>query len=83
MPNYEFHCSSCGEIFDRIVTYGDRDQKTECPACQKVQGKRQVSAARVSYKGAKSDLARAGSGWNDVLKKVKGGSAQKNTIRTR
>lgn len=83
MPNYEFHCSSCGEVFDRIVPYDDRDHKAECPACQKVQGTRQISAASVSYKGAKSDLTRAGSGWNDMLKKIKGGSGKKNTIRTR
>jgi hypothetical protein len=31
---------------------------------------------------SKTPLRRAGAGWNDVLKKIKKGSAKKNTIKT-
>jgi hypothetical protein len=31
---------------------------------------------------SKTPLRRAGSGWNDVLKKIKKGSARSNTIKT-
>jgi len=83
MPNYEFHCESCGEKFDHIVQFEERDDPVECPKCGNVKGKRQISAPSMSYAGAKSNLTRAGSGWNDMLKRVKKGSGRRNTIKTR
>lgn len=83
MPNYEFSCECCKEAFDLIVPYDKRDELVECPKCGKVKGRRQLSAPAVSYAGAKTNLSRAGSGWNDMLKRIKKGSARRNTIRTK
>jgi putative FmdB family regulatory protein len=83
MPNYGFTCGSCGEEFDQIVPYEKRDDLLECPKCGKTKGKRQISVPAMSYAGAKSDLTRAGAGWNDMLKKIKSGSGRRNTIKTK
>jgi len=43
------------------------------------------SAPRISYDGAQTILQRAGSGWNDVLKKIQKGSGRgaRKTMETR
>jgi len=83
MPNYDFTCSACGHEFEKNVPLDDRDKSVECPSCGKKKSTRGVSAVKLSYLGVKSNLTRAGSGWNDVLNKVKKGSGRSNTIRTR
>lgn len=32
MPIYEYECSSCGKLFERI-TFSKEDGKIACPAC--------------------------------------------------
>jgi len=83
MPNYDFICQSCGHEFEQIVPFEDRDSPLKCPSCGKKKVSRGVSAVKMSYSSLKSNVSRAGSGWNDVLKKVKKGSGRSNTIRTR
>ena len=83
MPNYDFNCQSCGHEFEQIVPSDKRDDPIECPSCGKKKVVRGVSAVKMSYSSLKSNLTRSGSGWNDVLNKVKKGSGKDNSIRTR
>ena len=55
-----------------------------CPHCSAVDSvKREMTAAGISYEGGKTILQRAGSGWNDVLNKVKKASGRQAKIETR
>jgi putative FmdB family regulatory protein len=83
MPNYDFNCPDCEHEFTENVPIANRDDARACPSCGKSNVKRRVSAVRVSYSGFKENVTRAGSGWNDVLNKVKKASGRKNTIKTR
>ncbi len=33
MPIYEFHCRSCGAVFEAIRPVGDRGESLHCPEC--------------------------------------------------
>lgn len=70
---YNYHCDACGKNFDKGFSIADRDKPTTkpCPACHK-KGKvtRVFQSPAVSYEGPKSDIRKAGSGWNDVLKRI-------------
>lgn len=85
--NYDYHCSDCDTRWEQSVRLVDRDLPTQspCPHCG-AEGKvvRCLSAPSVSYDGGGvvSVVRRAGSGWNDVLNKVKKQSGRKNTIET-
>lgn len=56
---------------------------TSCAATDTI--KRIVSSPAISYAGAQTVLQRAGSGWNDVLKKIQKGSGRyaKKNMETR
>lgn len=85
--NYDYHCGDCDTRWEQSVRLADRDLPTQspCPHCG-AEGKvvRCLSAPSVSYDGGGvvSVVRRAGSGWNDVLNKVKKQSGRKNTIET-
>ena len=70
---YNYHCDACGKNFDKGFSIADRDKPTTkpCPACHK-KGKvtRVFQSPAVSYEGPKSDIRKAGSEWNDVLKRI-------------
>lgn len=83
MPNYDFVCESCEHEFTENVPIANRDDTRACPACGKDGVKRGVTAVKVSYSGFKENVTRAGSGWNDVLNKVKKTSGRRNSIKTR
>lgn len=83
MPNYDFHCPDCNHEFEELVALADREKPRKCPKCGKKKVTRKVTAVKVNYGGFKDPLTRAGSGWNDLLTKVKKGSGRVNTIRTR
>lgn len=83
MPNYDYSCDSCGHEFTELVPIAERDDAQRCPKCETLGSKRKVSAVQLSYSGFKSNLARAGTNWNDVLKKVKSTSGRRNSIHTR
>lgn len=59
-----------------------RDEAVQepCPECNGEIYRTLETGGLVS--DSKTPLRRAGSGWNDVLKKIKKGSGQKNTIKT-
>lgn len=84
---YTYCCGECNTQWEDRYSINDRDIPTqnECPHC-KFNGnvKRIIDfAPRISYSGAKTVLQRAGSGWNDVLTKIKKGSGKKAKIETR
>ena len=33
MPIYEFQCTACGERFEILSSFADRDEKAVCPEC--------------------------------------------------
>ena len=33
MPIYEFQCAACGERFEILSSFEDRDEKAACPSC--------------------------------------------------
>jgi putative FmdB family regulatory protein len=35
MPMYDWKCTECGHVFEKIVSKPDPDQSTECPKCGK------------------------------------------------
>ena len=80
---YNYHCDACGKNFDKGFSIADRDKPTTkpCPACHK-KGKvtRVFQAPAVSYEGAISDIKRAGSGWNDVLKRIDKYAGKKSQV---
>ncbi|HUX85950.1 MAG TPA: zinc ribbon domain-containing protein [Chloroflexota bacterium] len=43
MPLYEYRCSTCGQVYEKLVRMGAADVPP-CPACGASEGKRLVSA---------------------------------------
>jgi putative FmdB family regulatory protein len=39
VPTYEFRCRACGEAFELVCPLGERERRSECPAC----GSREVA----------------------------------------
>lgn len=84
---YDYYCSECQEKWEERQFLNDRDLPLSlpCPKCKKTGGVERgfFTAAGMSYAGSKSNLARAGSGWNDLLTGIKKASARNTTIETR
>ena len=85
---YEYNCLACEYVWEANFPMNMRDEPCAkpCPSCQKEGDvKRALSAPPLNYNGGglKSNITRAGSGWNDVLTKIKKGSARSNTIITK
>jgi predicted nucleic acid-binding Zn ribbon protein len=84
---YTYRCESCNEQWEDRQLLNDRDLPTTQACCHcNSEGtvKRIIDfAPRISYDGAKTVLQRAGSGWNDVLTKVKKNSGRYSNIETR
>ncbi len=62
MPIYEFECTACAAVFDRLQKLSDPDP-SECPTCGKAQVKRRVTAPAFRL---------AGSGWYETDFKKEG-----------
>lgn len=77
MPFYEFKNLDTGEIEEHSMRIAELDQfKEDNPHLQ-----RHLSGSPgLTTDGSVSVMRRAGSEWQDVLKKVKKGSGQKNSI---
>lgn len=43
MPIYEYECSDCKTIFEKIRPFKSADQKVECERCQSVKTNRIIS----------------------------------------
>lgn len=84
---YTYQCSSCEQAWEDRQLICDRDVPTTepCPKCSSVGTVKRIIdfAPRISYDGAKTVLQRAGSGWNDVLNKIKKSSGRHTNIETR
>jgi putative FmdB family regulatory protein len=83
---YDYYCIECNERWEETQFMNDRDLPLTlpCPNCEKQECvKRGVVALAVSHQGGKTPLQRAGSGWNDVLNKIKKASGRKNSIETK
>jgi putative FmdB family regulatory protein len=80
---YNYHCKSCDHGFEKNIPIADRDKpiKEKCPLCGK-KGiiDRVFEAPRISYDGVVSDIKRAGSGWNDVLKRAAKYAGKKSQV---
>ncbi|MBS0486038.1 MAG: zinc ribbon domain-containing protein [Proteobacteria bacterium] len=62
MPIYEFECSACGNVFDRLQKLSDPDPDT-CPQCGKKKVHRRVTAPSFRL---------SGSGWYETDFKKEG-----------
>lgn len=85
MPYYNYKCKECNREFIEYHSIENRYKPCENPCpCD-------LKKENVIYKEFGSSftynmidpIKRAGSGWNDVLTKIKKGSGKNNTIRTR
>ena len=80
---YNYHCLRCGAHFEKNIVIADRDAplKKPCPSCKKKgQIERVFEAPSISYEGVVSDIKRAGSGWNDVLKRIDKYAGKKSAV---
>jgi putative FmdB family regulatory protein len=50
MPLYEYHCSECGQPFEKMVRFSEVDLSPECPHCHSRETYKQIStiAARIT-----------------------------------
>lgn len=69
MPIYEFECTSCGTVFERLQKLSDADP-TQCPECQQNTIKRRLTAPAFRL---------AGSGWYETDFK-KEGDTKRNLV---
>ncbi len=51
MPIYEYSCQACGHTLEAIQKFNDPALR-ECPACHKLELKKQISAAGFHLKGS-------------------------------
>jgi len=83
---YSYNCKSCAAVWDLRLPLDSRDAPCadSCPHCKCVDCvMRTIAAPALSYAGGMTVLQRAGSGWNDVLNKVKKSSGRQSKIETR
>lgn len=84
--NYDYVCDCCEASWEKNIPMSDRDIPTEspCPYCGIKAVRRAIAKPSVSYDGGgvTSVVRRAGSGWNDVLNKVKKASGRRTNIET-
>jgi predicted nucleic acid-binding Zn ribbon protein len=83
---YDFTCNNCSHTWEETqgIQFRDAPLTLPCPSCkEKGSIKRLIRTLGISYEGNKTVLQRAGSGWNDVLNKVKKASGRINSIQTR
>jgi putative FmdB family regulatory protein len=43
MPIYEFKCSKCGDIFEVMGSYAEREKEHNCPKCGSMDVKQAIS----------------------------------------
>lgn len=70
---YDYICARCDKTFELNLLMVNREQPLgkPCPNCKKTKCvTRLVNALPIAYMGYIHPAKRAGSGWNDVLKKV-------------
>jgi putative FmdB family regulatory protein len=60
MPVYEFRCTACGEIFEKMLRFSEADKNPVCPKCASPETKKKISAAALG--GSSKNSASSGSG---------------------
>lgn len=43
MPLYEYECKTCGQNFEKRLSFSQTDETQECPACRSRQTKKRLS----------------------------------------
>ena len=43
MPLYEYHCSDCGEAFEKVVRFSEADIAPACPNCESTDTNKLIS----------------------------------------
>lgn len=62
MPIYEYRCSNCGHIFEKLQSIGADNSSLECPVCHTPKPDRLFSAFAAKSSGlASSDSSRTSS----------------------
>jgi hypothetical protein len=82
--NYEYLCKTCNKKWEESRSIDTRDEPTlqSCSCGKNGTIVRILNALSINYSGFKSPIRRAGSNWNDLLKKIKKGSGKDTTIET-
>ena len=52
MPIYEYQCSKCGKIFERIVSVADSTKTVSCDCSPKAKAKKIISAPSFRLEGS-------------------------------
>ncbi len=62
MPMYEYECKTCGEKFEKRLSFSQADQIQECPACRSNETKKRVSTFASLGGSTGSSASSCGSG---------------------
>ena len=70
---YDYYCDKCQRTWEESHLSDDRDKPVGKPSkcCKGGKVKRGIANPRINYEGAVSMIKRGGSGWNDMLKRLK------------
>jgi putative FmdB family regulatory protein len=55
MPIYEYRCSKCGQVFEKMVRFSEADHNPICPNCESQNTERKIST--IAAVGASSSAA--------------------------
>ena len=56
MPMYDYKCNSCGNKFDKLVSFSASDKDIECPKCNKNGSEKLLCAPNISNGASKSNM---------------------------
>lgn len=60
MPNYDFKCTGCGALFEKLVPMADRDLEVPCPDCGAPAVRKAVNGFASAVKGQKAPCGDTG-----------------------
>lgn len=43
MPLYEYRCTACGQVFEKMMRWSEADRSPVCPNCQSPDTRKQIS----------------------------------------
>lgn len=78
MPTYKFEDTNTGEVFEKFMKMSEKDEYLEQNPNLK-----SVIGAPMIVSGVGSTISKTDGGWKEVLGKIKAGSGQGNTIKTK
>jgi len=73
MPNYEFKCDDCGNIFSRFLKIEERNQplSESCVKCGCSRMNRNYSAIGILSDSTQTANKKTGGQWNELMAKIK------------